>query len=329
MDHTSRNKENVPPPSPYPPSSPEQEHFADELLEGLENFDLFLRDRDAIMPPITPQRRPAMPAPEPDTPEFTEEGESDEPRTEEVEAMDEGEEGEEGEEEEEEEDPEYFRDDDPSLHGLRNINALASFHVSTSKPTCGVEALLAPTPHRFWQSDGPQPHTLTIHFFKMVHIAKFRLLLDWKHDESYTPTKMQFLAGTGNHDLTEFGTWEGEKPRGWVDVDLKGQGRNGGDGIWCMLVQVLVLENHQNGKDTHVRGCQVWAKDERVGGGDTKGKGKEKDMGGIGGDDEDDLDDVWKMGGTGKAIGTGKSLFDLLGLGGDDEPAWMKEPEIR
>lgn len=110
MDRTSRNKENVPPPLPYPPSSPEEDRVADELVEGLENFDLFLRDRDAIMPPpITPQRRAAMPAPEPDTPEFTEEGESDEPRTEDVQAMDEGEEGEEGEEEEEEEDPEYCK----------------------------------------------------------------------------------------------------------------------------------------------------------------------------------------------------------------------------
>ncbi|KAL8900867.1 MAG: hypothetical protein Q9207_005478, partial [Kuettlingeria erythrocarpa] len=126
----------------------------------------------------------------------------------------------------------------------------------------------------------------------MVHILKFRMLLDWKHDESYTPTKMQFLAGTGNHDLTEFGKWEGEKPRGWVDADLKGQGRNGGDGIWCMLVQVQILENHQNGKDTHVRGCQVWAQDEKMKGAD-KG-GKEKDMGGGGpANDKDDEDELW------------------------------------
>ncbi|KAL9005254.1 MAG: hypothetical protein Q9188_001976, partial [Gyalolechia gomerana] len=118
----------------------------------------------------------------PNTPEFSEEAESDEHRTEEVEGLEEGDEVDDEEEEEEEEfDP--FRDDDPTLHGLRNINALASFHVSTHKPTCGVPALLNPTPHTFWQSDGPQPHTLTIHFFKLVHIRKFRLLLDWKRDE--------------------------------------------------------------------------------------------------------------------------------------------------
>jgi anaphase-promoting complex subunit 10 len=30
------------------------------------------------------------------------------------------------------------------------------------------------------------------------------------------------------------------------------------------LVQVRIVENHQNGKDTHVRGLKVYARDERV-----------------------------------------------------------------
>ncbi|KAI4117974.1 MAG: hypothetical protein LQ338_007477 [Usnochroma carphineum] len=258
-----------------------------------------------------------------DTPELTEEGESDDPRTDEVEAVEieGGEEGEDDDEEEEEElDP--FRDDDPTLHGLRLLNPLTSFHVSTYKPTCGVPALLAPDASQFWQSDGPQPHILTVHFFKTVHVLKFRLLLDWKRDESYTPTRMQFLAGTGEHDLVEFGAWEGERPRGWVDVALAGQGRGGGDGVWCRMMMVRVLENHQNGKDTHVRGVQVFGKDE-------KGKGRALpeevvvfEDGEDGGEDDDDGS---KMGGSGK----GKSMFDLAGLGLDDEPDWMKEPQIR
>ena len=32
-----------------------------------------------------------------------------------------------------------------------------------------------------------------------------------------------------------------------------------------MVLQVRVIENHQNGKDTHVRGLQVFSVDERVG----------------------------------------------------------------
>ena len=90
---------------------------------------------------------------------------------------------------------------DPSLSGLREISSLASWSVSTHKPSCGVDALRSLNPGQFWQSDGPQPHLLTIHFFKLVRIVKMRVYLDFLLDESYTPTKMQFWGGTGMYDL--------------------------------------------------------------------------------------------------------------------------------
>lgn len=165
--------------------------------------------------------------------------------------------------------------------------------------------------------------------------------MNFELDESYTPTKLVFLAGMGGNDLVEFAGWDspgsigddqaggnqGEPPVGWVDIGLEGVGgRNGGyvtrsgsgsgsrerrersrrrssareresertqtqtgrkgilkggaggnvgeeddesDGdeyagnvLKAMVVQMRVVENHQNGKDTHVRGFQVFAKDE-------------------------------------------------------------------
>ena len=77
---------------------------------------------------------------------------------------------------------------------LREISSLASWQVSTSKPNCGIHALLSHSPSHFWQSDGPQPHLLTIHFCKLVKIVKMRVYLDFLLDESYTPTKMAFAA---------------------------------------------------------------------------------------------------------------------------------------
>jgi anaphase-promoting complex subunit 10 len=82
-----------------------------------------------------------------------------------------------------------------------------------------------------------------------------------------------------------------EGVRGWIDVPLKGVGGRetryhgdpdllddqaeptlyplrsnlddsvGGDVLKAMVVQVQICENHQNGKDTHVRGFQVFARD--------------------------------------------------------------------
>jgi len=74
----------------------------------------------------------------------------------------------------------------------------------------------------FWQSDGPQPHYLNIHFFKLVRIAGLRLYLDFEQDESYTPTRIVFLAGSGMNDLQEWGEMKLESPRGWVWADFSG-----------------------------------------------------------------------------------------------------------
>lgn len=78
---------------------------------------------------------------------------------------------------------------------------------------------------------------------------------------------MVFAAGMGEYDLVEFAEWKGVAPRGWVDIGLEGVGGSrrqgiGGEGVLrCMMVQVRVLENHQNGKDTHLRGVQLFARD--------------------------------------------------------------------
>lgn len=78
--------------------------------------------------------------------------------------------------------------------GLKEISSLASWTVSTAKPGNGVAALRSPDTNHFWQSDGPQPHLLSIHFFKLVSIVHIRIYLDFAADESYTPTKIQFLG---------------------------------------------------------------------------------------------------------------------------------------
>ena len=113
---------------------------------------------------------------------------------------------------------------DPPPSYLREISTLASWTVSSSKPGCSIPQLRHPSPSLFWQSDGPQPHYLNIHFFKLVRIVGLRLYLDFEQDESYTPTRIIFLAGSGMNDLQEWGEMRLESPRGWVWADFSGVG---------------------------------------------------------------------------------------------------------
>jgi Anaphase-promoting complex, subunit 10 (APC10) len=273
-------------------------------------------------------------------------------------------------------------DDARQLIGLREISSLATWTLSSAKPGCGLPQLRHPSTQNFWQSDGPQPHTLTLHFFKLVAIVKLRIYLDFELDESYTPTKMMFFAGMSEGGLVEFGEWQVQETvdpetgeahnnmdhiRGWIDVPLKGVGGResrqyqdldspgraltsrskpaivarlthgskprsswrrsdvdvemveeptvetrdldfvGGDVLKAMVVQIRICENHQNGKDTHVRGFQVFARDE-VGGRTMRKTVKPKRAKEA--STEDAADDV----------------DEIVGL----QPAgWMGDPEIR
>ena len=212
-------------------------------------------------------------------------------------------------------------------------------------------------------------------------MVRIRVYLDFNLDESYTPTKMVFLAGMGGNDLVEFATWEGEAPTGWVDIPLEGVGgRNGyyggerkkrrrrknkrrdthgdnveyDDELWsdfdgyvgfnddededindddptagnvlnAMVIQMKVCENHQNGKDTHVRGFQVFAQDDRAQGlapALTRRESTRESKHGHGEDDADARDGD-EEGGP-EASGAGE--YKLVGI---EEPDWMGEPTLR
>jgi anaphase-promoting complex subunit 10 len=119
---------------------------------------------------------------------------------------------------------------EPPPSYLREISTLASWTVSSSKPGCSIPQLRHPSTSLFWQSDGPQPHYLNIHFFKLVRIVGLRLYLDFEQDESYTPTRIIFLAGSGMNDLQEWGEMKLESPRGWVWADFSNVGDPDSDG---------------------------------------------------------------------------------------------------
>ncbi|KAK4183796.1 putative anaphase-promoting complex subunit 10 [Podospora australis] len=161
---------------------------------------------------------------------------------------------------------------DPAAVGLKEINNLAHFGVSSHKPGNGVAELLSDDTDKYWQSDGQQPHLLTIHFLRRVEIRAIRFYVDYNQDESYTPTNIVLYAGTGPHDLIQFADVALVNPVGWQDVPIIGAGGGtDGNSLCCWIAQMHVKENHQNGKDTHIRGIKIYGVDENlVGGGPTE-----------------------------------------------------------
>lgn len=141
---------------------------------------------------------------------------------------------------------------------------------------------------------------------------------------------MDVLAPVGGRE-DYFVSGASASARGGLDGEGNGNG-NGmrkEKGVWCHLVEVRVLENHQNGKDTHVRGIQIFSLADETGvrrGIGAGGTGMESEDVSM---DEDSDGDVVKREEGANGRGRGMSLFNRQGWGRLDEPDWMRDPVIR
>lgn len=109
----------------------------------------------------------------------------------------------------------------PGPNFLRDLTSMAVWSVSTAKPGNGVEQLLDGRNDTYWQSDGPQPHTISAQFTSKVRVSAVELYLDYAADESYTPASVSVYAGCNEHDLRLVRRLRKlPEPQGWVSVPM-------------------------------------------------------------------------------------------------------------
>ena len=144
------------------------------------------------------------------------------------------------------------------------IGKLAVWSVTSAKPGNGVELLRDGNLDTYWQSDGAQPHLINVQFQRKVKVREIALYADYKLDESYTPSKISVRAGNSFHDLREVRVVDLDEPVGWTRVRLdKSDESDESDGaagapLRAYFLQIAVLSNHQNGRDTHVRQVKIF-----------------------------------------------------------------------
>lgn len=130
----------------------------------------------------------------------------------------------------------------------REISDEAVWSISSCKPGYGVYQLLDNSYETFWQSDGSQPHLINVQFFKKTFISCVKIYTDFKLDESYTPKEISVRVGLHDHDLREIHKMELNEPVGWITIPLNTR---------AFLLQLAILSNHQNGRNTHLRQIKV------------------------------------------------------------------------
>jgi len=167
----------------------------------------------------------------------------------------------------------------------REIGHLGHWAVSSCKANHGVQHLRDLELDTYWQSEGQQPHLISVRFPVKMHFSFLRFYIDEPSDESYTPEKIAIRVGTNEHDLKEV-----------MVEDIKDLTHPGANWIYCSLdttadpenvenanpkisrepytspgneaqrtyetafmIQLAILANHQNGRDTHIRQVQVFS----------------------------------------------------------------------
>lgn len=144
---------------------------------------------------------------------------------------------------------------------MLEVGDTAVWHVSSAKHGNGVLQLRDRDDKTFWQSDGVLPHNVSVEFSKLTQVVYVAVLLLFNSDESYTPKHISVRAGTHSLDAAEVGSVNVEGPNGWVMIELSEDLRhkNTLNRVWCTYLHILVSENHQNGRDTHVRGVRLFS----------------------------------------------------------------------
>ena len=104
------------------------------------------------------------------------------------------------------------------------------------------------------------PHTL---LHSAVRIHEIVIYTDFKLDESYTPSKISIRVGSTFHDLQEIHVEELNEPSGWVTILPPSECGSGEDAseekaLRTHFIQVAILANHQNGRDTHIRQIKIY-----------------------------------------------------------------------
>nr|XP_008523013.1 PREDICTED: anaphase-promoting complex subunit 10-like [Equus przewalskii] len=94
-----------------------------------------------------------------------------------------------------------------------------------------------------------------IAFRRKTTVKTLCIYADYKSDESYTPSKISVRVGNNFHNLQEIRQLELVEPSGWIHVPLTDNHKKP---TRTFMIQIAVLANHQNGRDTHMRQIKIY-----------------------------------------------------------------------
>lgn len=126
--------------------------------------------------------------------------------------------------------------------------------LSSFKRDHGLRELLSEDTNEFWHTDDNLPHYIEVIFSKLVYVSTIQLTLMYSLDDSYTPAQIEVRAGIVRESIEPVLKTTLVEPEGAIALNINKK---------CFFLQVVVLTNHQEGRDTHIRSFKVFDEESR------------------------------------------------------------------
>ena len=81
------------------------------------------------------------------------------------------------------------------------------------------------------------------------------MYIDFKRDDSYSPRNITIQIGDHESMLFDYASVKLENAEGWIEMDLRD---DQGQPVDCFCLRIVITGNHQNGRDSRLRGIRVF-----------------------------------------------------------------------
>ncbi|GJJ72358.1 anaphase-promoting complex subunit 10 [Entomortierella parvispora] len=150
------------------------------------------------------------------------------------------------------------RHPDEECADLREISTSGVWTASSSLPNHGIDNINDRDLETYWQSCGPQPHTIDVKFAKRKRVLKVSVYMNFPQDESYTACRLSVRGGPSEYDVQELTYVDLPQITGWTHISLEDP-PGSGHAPALLALQFAILTNHLGGKDTQMRQMRLYS----------------------------------------------------------------------
>ncbi|WUR03528.1 anaphase-promoting complex subunit 10 [Vairimorpha necatrix] len=120
--------------------------------------------------------------------------------------------------------------------------------LSSYKKNNSLKELISNEMSEYWATDDSLPHGIQIKFHKLTYVEEIRLFLSFSQDDSYTPKEIEIRTGMTLSTMESILVVTLMEPEGLLSLSVKQV---------CFYLQIIILSNHQEGKDSHIRNLKI------------------------------------------------------------------------